>query len=61
MKYGGDPTKYQLRDMNRRITSLEKARLRSDTRIRSLQHALGVAREDAALYKALVKALEDKI
>ncbi len=36
-KYGGDPKTYQLRDMNRRLTSLEAALERSNVRIRNLQ------------------------
>lgn len=36
-KYGGDPSKFQLRDMNRRLTSAEKALDRANTRIRNLQ------------------------
>lgn len=46
-KYGTDPLVFQLRDMNRRITSLEKAKLRADARIANLKYD--------------VKSLEDSI
>ncbi len=39
-RYGGDPSIFQLRDMNRRLTSLEAALLRSNARIRNLQGQL---------------------
>ncbi len=49
--YGGDPTTFQLRDMQRRITSLEKARVRNEAKlslrmkeVRALEDALQVTR-----------------
>lgn len=60
-KYGGDPTTYQLRDMNRRITSLEKAGLRQDARIRNLQAKVATLEANDLVSRAIALRLEERI
>ncbi len=55
-KYGGDPTKFQLRDMNRRITALEKGKDRSDARIKNLRADLKIAQTAISILRAILVA-----
>ncbi len=58
-KYGGDPTTYQLRDMQRRLTSLEKAAIRKDVRIRNLQSSAASATLALKVVRASLIHLEE--
>ncbi len=52
--YGGDPTIYQLRDMQRRLTAAEKANIRAGARIRSLQFAVNDLQDNLKIVVELV-------
>ncbi len=60
-QYGGDPAVYQMRDMNRRITSLEKALIRAETRIRLLQSRQTVLDDYSKVTRAIAGHLEERI
>ncbi len=56
-----DPDRYQMKDLKRRVGSLEAALERANVRIRNLQARQSQISEDSVLYKKLVLAIEDKI
>ncbi len=60
-KYGGDPTAFQLRDMQRRITSLEKSKDRADARIRNLQSRVVTQAESIKVLRAIAIRTEERI
>ncbi len=59
--YGGDPTVYQLRDMQRRITALEKSKDRADARIRNLQSRVVDQAESIQVLRAIALRTEERI
>lgn len=59
--YGGDPKVFQLRDMNRRLTSLELAALRKDVRIRNLSKAVKTLQTQLAVYRVAIIRIEERI
>ncbi len=58
--YGGDPTTYQMRDMQRRITSLEKARLRNEARLSIYRKDIASLQASLKVTRAMIVALSEK-
>ncbi len=59
--YGGDPTTYQLRDMQRRITSLEKAKDRAEARLSIYRKDIVSLQEQHTVLRAMIVYLSERI
>ncbi len=59
-KYGGDPTTYQLRDMQRRITSLEKAKDRAEARLSLYRKDIVSLQEATKVLRAMCLHLSER-
>ncbi len=58
--YGGDPTVFQLRDMQRRITALEKARLRNEAKLGNYRLDIKALQASLVVTRAMIVALSER-
>ncbi len=56
-----DPDRYQMKDIKRRITSLEKSRTRSSAQIDGLRKQVSVLNDSLKVLRAIVIHLEERI